>query len=134
MDFEARIGGLHPCFDGETYDSGGIRGCLGAWRVGDVLIVDGLRDTAHTHVPEWFMCAGAGIFELELLAEILGLMLECEIAPGRPLLLCFDNSGAAATVVRGSRRTVLGKVIASVFGPQRHVSASLCGLKVWSRC
>lgn len=87
----------------------------GEGRIGAVLFVDGVRHTVHTRAPEWFMSVGAGIFELELLAELLGLMLACEIVPGRPGLLCCDNTGAAATVVRGTCRTVLGGIIGAVF-------------------
>lgn len=87
----------------------------GAGHISAVVILDGVRHTAHTHAPEWFMRCGASILELELLAELLGLMLACELAPGRPVLLCCDNSGAAATVVRGSCLTVIGRMIVSVF-------------------
>ena len=87
----------------------------GAGHLGAVLFVDGERRDVHTHVPQWFMDAGAGIFELELLAELMGLTLACEVAPGRPVLLCCDNSGASATVVRGACKTALGGMAASVF-------------------
>ena len=73
----------------------------GAGHISAIAIVGGVRHTVHTHAPEWFMRCGAGIFELELLGELLGLFLACEVAPGRPVLLCCDNSGAAATVVMG---------------------------------
>ena len=87
----------------------------GDGQISAIAIVGGVRHAAHTHSPGRFVRSGASILELELLAELLGLMIACEVAPGRPALLCCDKSGAAAAVIRGSRHTAIGRIIASVF-------------------
>ena len=87
----------------------------GAGRLGFVLLIDGKRWSIHTHCPECLLRPNSGISEIELVAECLGLTLECLLAPGRPVLLFCDNRGAAATVVRGSCKTVFGRLVSSAF-------------------
>ena len=55
----------------------------------------------------------AGIYEYELLAELLGATIACEVAPVNPIVLCCDNRGAVGTVIRGKCKTVLGRTITS---------------------
>ena len=87
----------------------------GPGHIGAVIVVDGIRYTHQTHVPPWFMRSIAGIFELELTACLLGLILAAFYAPGRPVLLCCDNMGARGEVVRGACATVLGRMLSSTF-------------------
>ena len=85
----------------------------GAGHLGAMVYVVTKCHTVSTHAPEWFTRSSAGIFELEALAELLGVMLACEVAPGAPIVLCCDNRAAVATVIRGTCQTVLGRMIAS---------------------
>ena len=73
----------------------------GECRLGAVVIIDGVRTTRQSHVPDWFGRAKTGIFELELLGCILGLIIACQAVPRRPVLLRFDNLGDRGAVVRG---------------------------------
>ena len=70
----------------------------------------------HTHCPPWLLdpAVGAGIFEFELLAVLLGVCLAMAHFPGRPLLVCCDNEGANAAVIRGSCRTEVGRLLSSL--------------------
>ena len=85
----------------------------GAGRLGAIFADAGHVSTRHCHAPPWFMRALTGIFELELLACILGLAIACSKAPGRTVLLCCDNKGALGAVVRGSRSAPIGRMISS---------------------
>ena len=85
----------------------------GAGHLGAILALDGHVSTHHCHAPPWFMRALTGIFELELLACILGLVVACNKAPGRAVLLCCDNKGALGAVVRGSCSTPVGRMLSS---------------------
>ena len=85
----------------------------GIGHVAATVIVDGVRHTARTHLPAWFLQSGAGIFECELAGVLLGECLAMAVAPGRSVLLCCDNSGSRAAVIRGSCNAVLGRAISS---------------------
>ena len=69
----------------------------------------------HTHAPAWMLgqSAEAGIFEFELLAICIGVMLALTAFPNRPILLCADNLGARGAVVRGTCRTRVGRALSS---------------------
>ena len=66
----------------------------GAGHIASIVIVDGTRHDTRTHLPERFAKSGAGIFEYELAAALLGLRLVVLLAPGRPCLRCCDNNGS----------------------------------------
>ena len=70
--------------------------------------------TGNTHLPEWFTKIG-GIFEYELAGAIYALFAASVVWPGLPILLCVDNSAAAATLVRGNCPSDLGAILAAVF-------------------
>ena len=56
----------------------------GAAHLGAILYVGTKMHTVSIHAPEWFMRSSAGIFELDVLADLLGVSLACEVAPGAP--------------------------------------------------
>ena len=85
----------------------------GPGHLGCVVVCAGVRYTAQTHLPAWVMRAKAGIFEYELCA--LGLVLACTVSANRPVLQFCGNMGIAGAVIRGSRKTTLGRIITSVF-------------------
>ena len=88
----------------------------GAGHLGAVVYLDDQMFVAHTHSPKWIMEADASISGIGLLAEFPGLTLARAIAPRRPILLRCDNTRSAATVIRGSRRTPIGRMIVATFG------------------
>ena len=76
----------------------------------------GGRNPAHApHIPPWFARPSAGIFEYELAACLLGLILAAFYAPGRPVLVCCDNLGARGAVVRGSCTAAIGRMLSAAF-------------------
>ena len=87
----------------------------GEGHLGAITVLDGMVATHHTHVPSWFARAKTGIFELELMACVIGLLAAMAIAPGRPVLLCCDNMGARGTIMRGTCGAAIGRMISSVF-------------------
>ena len=87
----------------------------GEGHIGCVIYIDGKRTMGHTHLPQWFRDLLPGIFEYEICANIFGLAMAAELAPGRPVLLCCDNQGAKGAVIRGSCRTKLGRILVSAF-------------------
>ena len=98
----------------------------GSGQLGATIHIERQRHVFDTHAPRWFN-EETGIFEKEQAGAILGLLAAILLAPGAPVLLICDNSGACATVVRGSSKTVLGRRLASVFWS---IAAS-CGVAVW---
>ena len=54
-----------------------------------------------------------GIFEYELLAICLGVVMTLAHFPNRPILLRADNLGARGAVVRGTCRTRVGRALSS---------------------
>ena len=72
----------------------------GAGHLGSLVYVGAVVHTVHTHVPDWLARASAGIFEFELLAELLGVILACDLAPGAPILYLCDNRGAVWAAIR----------------------------------
>ena len=100
----------------------------GECHVGCIVFIDGVRPMAHTHVPDWMRSLLPGTFEYELRATIFGLAVATELATGRAVFLCCDNMGAIGTVVRGARRTRLGRTLVSVFW----TIAATYGTTVWA--
>ena len=56
-----------------------------------------------------------GISEYEICANISGLAVANELAPGRAIFLFCDNMGVVGEGVRGACRTRLGRTLVSVF-------------------
>ena len=79
-----------------------------------------------SHLPRWFNEL-SGIFEKEQAGAIFGLLAACVLAPGRHILLCCDNTGAVATLKKGSGQSGLGRQLASVFW----AVAAFYGCAVW---
>ena len=69
--------------------------------------------------------AGAGIFEFELLAVCLGVMLALTHFPNRPILLCADNLGARGAVVRGTCKTQVGRALSSYLWKMASLNSTL---------
>ena len=81
-------------------------------------LFDGAQTPAfvpHTHAPCWMRMptVGVGIFEFELLAICLGVMLALTHSPNRPILVCADKLGARGAVVRGTCRARVGRALSS---------------------
>ena len=69
----------------------------------------------HTHAPCWIRTPSAqvGIFEFELLAICLVVLLALTHFPNRPALLCAGNPRARGAVVRGACRARVGRALSS---------------------
>ena len=65
----------------------------GAGRIAAIAWVDGVKFVARTHLPAWIIRDGAGIFEFELAAVLLGVCPAICFAPGRSCMICCDNIG-----------------------------------------
>lgn len=87
----------------------------GEGHIACVLYIDGARTTAHTHDPPRFKALVEGVFESGLLAGAFPLAMAAALAPCRPVRLCCDNRGSMGTVIRGSRRTKIGRTIGIIF-------------------
>ena len=79
--------------------------------------VAGTRTTLHTHGPSCDTQNHLKIYEFELLASIIGLIVDATLYPGRPILFFCDNTAANAIIVRGPNRTWVGRFLRSVFWP-----------------
>ena len=99
---------------------------FGAGHLGAVCIRLGSYETVSAHAPDWFAKI-AKIMKFEQAGDISGILTAREISPARPILLRFDNEGAAAAIIRGSCRSELGRLVAAVFWP---IAAAL-GIAVW---
>ena len=99
----------------------------GAGRVAAVLIRGSTRKVRRAHLPKWFMEDLASIFEPELAGVVLGLRLAVSSAPSEDVLLCCDNNGARAAVVRGSCGTPLGRSMSSALW----LVAAMFGVHLW---
>ena len=67
---------------------------------------------AHTHVPARMQAlVDCGIFELELTGVALGVTLALALYPTHPIVVCCDNQGAIGTIVRGTCKTALGRLV-----------------------
>ena len=86
----------------------------GPGHLGIVVFCDGSAKACHTHLPPRFPQEN-GIYEFEICDMIYGLLISSPLKPGRPILLCGDNSGAVAALVRGNCATKSGKRPAAVF-------------------
>ena len=73
----------------------------GAGHVSAIVLVDGVKHVSRTHLPTWFIRSGAGIFEFELAAVLLGVCLVAAVTGDRPALVCCDNMRWSPTRVRG---------------------------------
>ena len=98
----------------------------GSGHISFVAVFNSRRKTGHSHLPCWFT-AMAGIYEFEMCSAILALHAAALFAPGLPILLCTDNAGAAAALIRGNCASELGRVLASVF----RTAAALNGSLIW---
>ena len=87
---------------------------------------NGERKVGRTHLPQWAVDS-AGIYEFELISAIYAFHAASLFWPGMPMLLCTDNAGEAATLVRGSCASSMGGVLASTFWA---AAASYC-TPVW---
>ena len=98
----------------------------GPGHIGVVIFSGGTAKSMHTHLPEWFV-SKHGIYEFEISAMIYALVIASLLKPGRPLLLCGDNSGACAALVRGNCTTAAGKTLTAIFW----AIAAFYGTPVW---
>ena len=79
-----------------------------------VAICDGIRNAGNTHLPSW-IAKLAVIYEFELAIAIYAVHAASLLWPGRPILLCADNSAAASTLLRRNCTPPFGGSLASVF-------------------
>ena len=81
----------------------------------------------HTHAPEWMRHPDVetGIFEFELLAVCLGVMIALTRFPNRPILLCADNLGARGAVIRGTCKTRVGRALSSYLWRMMSLNSTL---------
>ena len=98
----------------------------GPGHLGVVIFCEGSSKSMHTHLPGWFV-EESGIYEFEIAAMIYALLAASLLMPGRPLLLCGDNSGAVAAIVRGNCTTKAGKMLTAVFW----AIAAFYGTPIW---
>ena len=66
------------------------------------------------HLPDRFVDLW-GIYEFERPGDIFGLRIAAVCAPGRPIVICIDNSSASIGLVLGGCNTRLGRLPTSVF-------------------
>ena len=90
----------------------------GPCHVGAAVFFDSSPRFAQTHLPGW-RTAVANIYEFELAGAIFGLTIASFCSPGRPFLICIDNSSASCGLVRGNCDSRRGRFVASVFWVSR---------------
>ena len=86
----------------------------GQGHIACVIFADGVRTMAHARHPDRLRILLPGSPELEICANISGLALASELAPGRSVYLLRDNMGAMRTATRGACRAKLGRTIVSI--------------------
>ena len=87
----------------------------GCGHLGAAVYLDGEVFTFSSHCPEWMVAEAACIFELENTSALFGLAVFAVLAPGRCAILRGDNMAAGETLVRGSSRTAVGRMICGSF-------------------
>ena len=86
----------------------------GPGHVGAHAFYDDTSKMAHTHLPQWLVGSGE-IFEFEMAGALFGLAFACLLTPGRPIVLCIDNTAASSALIRGNCSTPSGREFASAF-------------------
>ena len=110
---------VRPCV---VYTDACGEGHLGA------VLCSPLGVTAHGHAPLWMHeQAGAGIYEWELLAALLGLCLVIQYTRHTPVLLFVDNKAAQSALISGSGASDLANQICAAFW----ALAASAGINVW---
>ena len=69
---------------------------------------------AHAHLPGWLLELG-GIYEFGITGAIFGLLLASVFTPGRPIVICIDNTSASSGLVRGNCNAALCRDPTSIF-------------------
>ena len=69
----------------------------------------------------------ADIYDFEMTASLFGMALAAELRPGRPVILCCDNTAASQTPVRGSCKTDTARMMCGNFW----TIAATFGAPVW---
>ena len=98
----------------------------GPGQIGADVFFDSSSRFARTHLQGWF-AAVANIYEFELPGAIFGLTIAALCSPGRPCLICIDNSAASRGLVRGNCDSRWGRVLTSVFW----LVATRCSAPAW---
>ena len=99
----------------------------GCGHLGAVIFLDDTTMTFSTHIPEWMHTAQRGLYDMEVMASLIGLSLCAEICPERSVLLRCDNRGATQTLVRGACKSEFPKMSCAAFWSL----AAALGIPVW---
>ena len=85
-------------------------GAAGCGHLGVVIFVDDNVAAFSTHIPEWVAKAGAGIYDMEVMAPLAGLCVAAELHPHRAVILCCDDRGATQTLVPGACKSPFSRM------------------------
>ena len=76
----------------------------------------GAERTFPSHIPAWVVAEESDIGVFEMVGALYGVCVARLLYPGRSIMLCCDNDGAAAALIRGYCKSELARAMCSVIG------------------